>query len=265
MTLTSETLTPLPSDDRRCVPGAIFQLIGKVMQDIDPIAKTGKNQQQGYSFRGIDAIYNELHPLLVRHGIFIVPFVVELRREERETRPDQRGNRGALIYTYALIDHRFYAPDGSYITARTIGEAMDSGDKSGNKAQSAAMKYACIEVFAIPTEGDNDTENQSPQAAPRQQQRPPQPAATKDTAKEGGAAAATGMTWHQFCIDAKAIADGRGVSDKAKPALQKFGKSQGIRPIAIPSATLEEALLAMVEDRWDWDDATIRQARQSAA
>jgi hypothetical protein len=94
---------------------------------------------------------------------------------------------------------------------------------------------------------------------------PPQPAATKDTAKEGGAAAATGMTWHQFCIDAKAIADGRGVSDKAKPALQKFGKSQGIRPIAIPSATLEEALLAMVEDRWDWDDATIRQARQSAA
>jgi hypothetical protein len=36
---------------------------------------------------------------------------------------------------------------------------MDSGDKSTNKAMSAAYKYACIQSFCIPTEGDNDTEN----------------------------------------------------------------------------------------------------------
>ena len=49
----------------------------------------------------------------------------------------------------------------------TIGEAMDSGDKSANKAMSAAMKYALIEVFAIPTIGDNDTENHTHEVAPQ--------------------------------------------------------------------------------------------------
>jgi hypothetical protein len=132
--------------------------------------------------------------------------------------------------------------------------------------QTYVRRYALCGFLGVAGEEDDDGQNANSNGDRKpQQQRPPQPAATKDTAKEGGAAAAMGMTWHQFCIDAKAIADGRGVSDKAKPALQKFGKSQGIRPIAIPSATLEEALLAMVEDRWDWDDATIRQARQSAA
>ena len=41
------------------------------------------------------------------------------------------------------------------------GEAMDSGDKGTNKAMSAAFKYACMQAFCIPTEGDNDSENQT--------------------------------------------------------------------------------------------------------
>jgi hypothetical protein len=39
-----------------------------------------------------------------------------------------------------------------------IGEAMDSGDKSSNKAMSAAYKYAAFQAFCIPTEGDNDAD-----------------------------------------------------------------------------------------------------------
>ena len=50
------------------------------------------------------------------------------------------------------------ADDGSVHTARTFGEAMDSGDKATNKAMSAAYKYACFQTFAIPTEGDNDAD-----------------------------------------------------------------------------------------------------------
>ncbi len=44
---------------------------------------------------------------------------------------------------------------------KTYGEAMDSGDKSTNKAMSAAYKYAAMQAFCIPTEGDHDTENQT--------------------------------------------------------------------------------------------------------
>jgi len=48
-----------------------------------------------------------------------------------------------------------------------IGEAMDSGDKSSNKAMSAAYKYACFQAFCIPTEGDNDADNTTHDIAPR--------------------------------------------------------------------------------------------------
>jgi len=50
------------------------------------------------------------------------------------------------------------AEDGSKHTIATIGEAMDSADKATNKAMSAAYKYACIQAFCIPTEGDNDAD-----------------------------------------------------------------------------------------------------------
>jgi hypothetical protein len=47
----------------------------------------------------------------------------------------------------------------------TFGEAMDSGDKATNKAMSAAYKYALMQTFAIPTEGDHDSENQTHEVA----------------------------------------------------------------------------------------------------
>jgi hypothetical protein len=53
------------------------------------------------------------------------------------------------------------AEDGSRHTVITYGEAMDSGDKATNKAMSAAYKYACMQAFSIPTEGDNDADAQT--------------------------------------------------------------------------------------------------------
>jgi hypothetical protein len=85
---------------------------------------------------------------------------LERVREERKTVKDN-GREGLLIYTTLTVRHTFTADDGSFVEAVTIGEAMDSGDKSSNKAMSAAMKYALLEVFCVPTEDDNDTENHS--------------------------------------------------------------------------------------------------------
>jgi hypothetical protein len=44
---------------------------------------------------------------------------------------------------------------------------MDSGDKATNKAMSAAYKYMAFQTFAIPTEGDNDADNHTHEAAPK--------------------------------------------------------------------------------------------------
>lgn len=70
---------------------------------------------------------------------------------------------------YVTVEAEFdfvCAEDGSKHVVRTFGEAMDSADKATNKAMSAAYKYAAFQAFAIPTEGDNDADAQTPQIAP---------------------------------------------------------------------------------------------------
>ena len=84
---------------------------------------------------------------------------MEQQRQERTT------NKGSvLIYSICRIKYTFFAEDGSCIEAVTVGEGMDSGDKATNKAMAIAFKYACFQVFCIPTEEmkDPDEETQDP-------------------------------------------------------------------------------------------------------
>jgi hypothetical protein len=57
------------------------------------------------------------------------------------------------------------ATHGAVVLDRAF--VMDSGDKATNKAMSAAYKYACMQSFCIPTEGDNDADAQTHQVAPK--------------------------------------------------------------------------------------------------
>lgn len=145
----------------------IFQSLAAVMADVSAIGKNRKNQQQGFRFRGIDDVYNAVHPLLAKHGVFTTPEVLSERTEERTT-----GKGGNLIYRVLTIRYTFFAADGSYFCATVIGEAMDSGDKAANKAMAVAHKYALLQTLCIPTEdmADPDAETQptsTPAAPPR--------------------------------------------------------------------------------------------------
>lgn len=135
----------------------VYTAIAAIMADMtkEGITKGSKNVQQGYAFRGIDAVYNALAPKLAAHGLCILPRVQAREMTERETR-----NGGVLFYTRLTVEFDLVsAKDGSKHTICTVGEAMDSGDKSSNKAMSAAYKYAAFMAFCIPTEGDNDADS----------------------------------------------------------------------------------------------------------
>lgn len=134
----------------------IYTQICAVMNDISAVGKTQKNQKQGYSFRGIDQVYNELHSILARHNVFTVPEVLDERTHEKTS-----GSGGILIYRILRLKYTFYAEDGSNVSAVVIGEGMDSGDKASNKAMAVAHKYALMQVFCIPTEDAKDPENDS--------------------------------------------------------------------------------------------------------
>jgi len=138
----------------------IYSAISKVMADIGAVGKNQKNTQQGFMFRGIDAVMNAINPALIKHKVFVVPEILEQSREERTT---SKGT--TLIYSICRIKYTFYAEDGSSIYAITIGEGMDSGDKATNKAMAIAFKYACFQVFCIPTEEMKDPDAESPEVS----------------------------------------------------------------------------------------------------
>lgn len=128
---------------------AVYKAIGNVSEELlAGISKGKKNQQQGFMFRGIDDVYNALAPALVKHGLVILPRIIERTVTERAT---QKG--GVLFYVVVKAEFDFVAvEDGSKHTVVTFGEAMDSGDKATNKAMSIAYKYAAFQAFCIPTE-----------------------------------------------------------------------------------------------------------------
>lgn len=134
----------------------VYKAISAITADLSKvgISKDSTNQKQNYKFRGIDAVYGALSPLLAKHGLCVLPRVIDRTVTEQQS---QSGN--VLFYTTLKVEFDFVsAEDGSKHTVCTVGEAMDSGDKSSNKAMSAAYKYACFQAFCIPTEGDNDAD-----------------------------------------------------------------------------------------------------------
>lgn len=158
--------------------GMIFGLMGQAMREIGAIGKDSKNQQQGFMYRGIDAVYNALNPVMAKLGLFICPEVLEQTREERQGR-----NGGTLLYSILKIKYTMYAPDGSNVSCVVVGEGMDSGDKASNKAMSVAMKYAAFQLFMIPTEEMVDPDSETHEVAPKAKQAA-KPAAKPAPAKQ---------------------------------------------------------------------------------
>jgi hypothetical protein len=144
---------------------AVYKAIAAIQEELSRvgISKDGVNSQQNYRFRGIDQVYSALSPLLAKHGLCVLPRMVDCSRSERVSmKPGYNGGpakESVLFYVTVTAEFDFVAvEDGSTHTVRTYGEAMDSGDKATNKAMSAAYKYAAFMAFAIPTEGDNDAD-----------------------------------------------------------------------------------------------------------
>ena len=139
----------------------IHESMVKVMRDVGGITKSKRNTSQGFNFRGIDDVYNYLHGLLAKHGIFTTSDILSERHEERITK------KGALLlYRIYNIRYTFYAEDGTSVSSGVIGEGMDTGDKASNKAMAIADKYCLIQAFKIPTENMIDPDSVSETVAP---------------------------------------------------------------------------------------------------
>lgn len=139
-------------------PMKIHPAMIAIMRDCTFISKDQKNAQQGFMFRGIDSTYNHLHRIFAKHGVFTTSEILEETRSERQT-----AKGGTLLFVTLKIRYWFHAEDGSKLPTEVIGEGMDSGDKSTNKAMSIAHKYALLQAMMIPTEDMADPDADNPE------------------------------------------------------------------------------------------------------
>lgn len=138
----------------------VYRAINAVKLRLDKFGGITKDRQADfgdrYQFRGIDDMYNTLCRITAEEGLVMIPRVTG-KQIDREA-----GRKGGLqTHVYLDVEVEFASSiDGSKALSSFVGEAIDTSDKASNKAISAAMKYACVTVFQIPTHGESDdTEN----------------------------------------------------------------------------------------------------------
>lgn len=136
----------------------VIEAIGRMTEELAKIgiSKDKKNADQKYNFRGIDDIRNAIAPLQKDCGLLIVPRLMKREQIERTTK-----NGGFALQVIVSMEFDFISrKDGSKLTVPAVNEAVDYSDKATNKAISQAYKTVCINVFNIPTEGEDDTDEE---------------------------------------------------------------------------------------------------------
>lgn len=147
----------------------VYAAICKVVAALadEGIAKGKTNTQQGNKYRGIDDVYNALCRHLADAKLCMLPRVVSREMVERVS----NGNKPLFYVTLTMEYDLVSAEDGSKHTVSAVAEAMDSSDKATGKAMSYAYKQTAIQAFCIPVEGQPDSDAETPQPMPIQEQR----------------------------------------------------------------------------------------------
>lgn len=122
----------------------IYERIVAIIGELPPIGKDQRNEQQGFMFRGHDDVLNALNPLLAKHGVIVVPDVIDRAVSQRTT------SRGSVMFEVNLhVRFTFYGAGGDSFSGSTWGEGTDMGDKATSKAMTMAFKSMLNQAFAI--------------------------------------------------------------------------------------------------------------------
>jgi hypothetical protein len=142
----------------------VVEALLAVMADVQAVGKGDRNNQQGYNFRGIDAVINAVGPAFRKHSVIAVPAKSEARYRDVQTSTGKPSRECTVTVTY-----RFYGPAGDFIEVEVPGESMDFGDKGAPKAMSVAYRIALLQALCIPTdEPESDAQSYERSARPAQ-------------------------------------------------------------------------------------------------
>ena len=114
----------------------VHQAICDIKSDLKAVALSSFNKQ--FKYRAVHAVYNELNPLMAKHGLHTAMSSVEMNESDK--------------YLMILYKVTFYHADGSFFDTFHWGRSMNISDKAANICASYAHKYALMTTFSMPTE-----------------------------------------------------------------------------------------------------------------
>lgn len=115
-------------------------------------AKTAGNSLN-YAFLAEADLVGELHPLFVKHGLFVYPTGWQiLHNEIYRTDNDKQMSMVRVCGNYRIQ----HGESGTEIALASLGEASDVSDKAVAKAQTIAYKYVLRQAFLLETGDDPD-------------------------------------------------------------------------------------------------------------
>lgn len=162
------TKEPTPETPPEPIPPAknVVEALSRVMADLPGIGRTDRSEQ-GYQYRGIEAITRHAQGLFAKHGVVTVP------RVARRTVKDFTINNRPWTEDELWVHYRFYGPAGTedFIeVGPLVGLGRDNSDKGANKAMTQAYKYALVQVLCI-GDGKDDVDAEPAREADRVEDR----------------------------------------------------------------------------------------------
>tara|TARA_R110000744_G_scaffold190874_2_gene310079 strand:+ start:1175 stop:1936 length:762 start_codon:yes stop_codon:yes gene_type:complete len=153
----------------------VHQRISRIMSELDYVKKDkaikDKSGKKMYSVTGHDNVTNMIHPLLVKHGVNIIPDMDDVTQEGNRTRVK-------IVFSVVNID----SPD-DFFTQRWYAYGIDHSDKGIGKACSYAQRMFILKMFHLET-GDKDVEEDDVSHIPEPKKEKPA-TKTEPTPREG--------------------------------------------------------------------------------
>lgn len=123
------------------------ELLVGIKAEVGAVGKGERNAQQGFNFRGIDAVINAVAPALINHGVSIIPKVATYEFGTVEV----GAKRTPMGHARVVVEYTLIGPEGDSLMGSAPGEAMDSGDKATAKAMSVALRTFLLQALSLPT------------------------------------------------------------------------------------------------------------------
>lgn len=120
----------------------------KVMTGVKRVAKNGRNTFQNYDYVTEADVLEAVRDELAKENIFIFSSVIGT---------DKNAEMTSVVMLHTFVD----AESGETFEVKSFGQGQDKGDKGGNKAVTAAMKYFLMKNFLIPTGDDSEASDEN--------------------------------------------------------------------------------------------------------